>query len=92
MDTDTPTPRYGYSHTYVHAPSSIPTSSASSGEVDYPKNKDGTVDARRREVRDLMSNAAGLAYRVNKDGSPDMRYTKNPVILQMKLDKLKFKK
>lgn len=52
----------------------------------------GQVDGRDKDFRTLLTASLGKQYRVNMDGTADMRYTRNPLILQMKLDKLLNKK
>jgi hypothetical protein len=53
----------------------------------FPLNKNGSPDGRRSEYRRLVSLGNGTSYPVNLDGKPDMRFTKNPDILRMKLAK-----
>ena len=53
---------------------------------DFKRNLDGTADARDKNFRKCLQFAHQKPYPVNKDGSPDMRCTKNPHILRMKLD------
>lgn len=38
---------------------------------------------------DSSSQNEPLPYPVKKDGTPDMRFTRNPFILKMKMDKIK---
>ena len=54
----------------------------------FRRNLDGTVDARDKNFRKCLQYAHQKPYPVNKDGSPDMRCTKNPHILKMKFDLL----
>ena len=54
-------------------------------ENNFSKKKDGLVDSRDSNFRKCLTFASGKNYPVNKDGSPDMRCTKNENILKMKL-------
>lgn len=54
----------------------------------FKRNLDGSVDSRDSDFRKILQFASKKPYPVNKDGSPDMRCTTNPHILQMKIDKL----
>ena len=54
----------------------------------FEKNKDGTIDSRNKEFREVLQVVAGKEYPINKDGSPDMRCTSNPHIMRLKLDKM----
>ena len=51
-------------------------------------NLDGTIDARDKNFRQCLQVANNKPYPTNKDGSPDMRCTKNPYILKLKLERM----
>lgn len=57
-------------------------------ENKFKLKMDGSVDARDKDFRKCMSVVSGKPYPVNKDLTPDMRFTKNPEILKIKLEKL----
>jgi len=56
--------------------------------MDFKKKKDGTPDGRFKNYRRLNTLANESPCNINLNGSPDLRYTKNPEILKIKLSKI----
>jgi len=54
----------------------------------FPRNQNGEINGACPEFRKLHQAINNSAFPINNDGTPDMRCTKNPIILKMKLDKL----
>ncbi len=54
----------------------------------FPRNKNGGINGACPEFRKLHQAINNSPYPINNDGTPDMRCTKNPLILKMKLDQL----
>ena len=59
---------------------------------DWRYNKDGSVDKRQSEFRELNKLANNKSYPINANGSPDKRCTKSIEVLQYKLHDLLAKK
>ncbi len=57
-------------------------------KTDWDRNIDGTVDARKKDFRELNQLAQNSPFPITKAGKIDMRCTRNPAVLQLKLAKL----
>ncbi len=55
---------------------------------EFPRNKNGEINGGCPEFRKLHQEINNSPYPINNIGTPDMRCTKNPIILQMKLNQL----
>ncbi len=66
----------------------ITKSEISSLIPDFPRNRNGEINGSFRDFRRLHQEINCSPYPINNDGSPDMRCTKNPHILKLKLNQL----
>jgi hypothetical protein len=55
---------------------------------EFPRNKNGEINGGCPEFRQLHQRINNSDYPINNDGTPDMRCTKNPLILKMKLERI----